>query len=148
MKNVVISVNLNDESLNLLKTLKGSPLLEDSQIHFVHCFEVQVYTSDFTPYIYPTEEKYPEIRKSVLTIIDNLSREICTPAELPKVQSHCFFSQSPKQKMVDYLKEIKADLVVVATRGKHGIAGLFSSSFTEHLTKYSPCDLMVLRHKE
>ena len=57
MRNVVICTNLNDESIDLLKTLKGSSLLENAKLHFIHCFEIQVYTSDFSPYIYPTEDK-------------------------------------------------------------------------------------------
>jgi nucleotide-binding universal stress UspA family protein len=44
-----------------------------------------------------------------------------------------------------YLKEVKADLVVTATKGKHGIDGFFSSSFTDYLCKFSPCDVLVMR---
>lgn len=51
-----------------------------------------------------------------------------------------------KEKVIEYLKEVKADLVITATRGKHGIEGLFSSSFTDHLVKHAPCNVLTLRH--
>jgi len=148
MKNVVICAALNDESLDLLKSLKGSPLLQGNKIHIVHCFEVQIYTSDFSPFIYPSEDKYPEIESACLKILDGLANNICTPEQLKSTEKHVYFSQSPKQRVHEYLDEKKADLVIVATRGKHGIEGLFSSSFAEHLVKYSPCDVHILRpHK-
>jgi len=145
MKNVVICAALNDESLDLLKTLKDSPLLQGNKIHIIHCFEIQIYTSDFSPFIYPTEDKYPEIESATLKILDGLASSICTPEQLKNTEKHVYFTQSPKQRVHEYLDEKKADLVIVATRGKHGIAGLFSSSFAEHLVKYSPCDVHILR---
>lgn len=144
MKNVVICVSLNDESLDNLAQLKGDQILKDAKVHLVHCFEIQVYTSDFSPYIYPTEEKYPEIEAASLKILDSLQERLGLEE---KVEKKCFFSQSPKQRLKEYLEESKADLCVVATRGKHGIQGLFSSSFAEHLVKYSPCDLHIKRPK-
>ncbi len=145
MKNVVISVSLNDDSLNSLAKLKGDAILKDAKVHLVHCFEIQVYTSDFSPYIYPTEEKYPEIEAATLKILEGLQKNLGLEGQ--DVEKKCFFSQSPKQRIKEYLEESKADLCVVATRGKHGIQGLFSSSFAEHLVKYSPCDLHIMRPK-
>lgn len=148
MKNIVICASLNDDSLGLLKQLKGNDLLKDAKLHFVHCFEIQIYTSDFSPYVFPTEETYPEIEKSTVAILKNVAKEVCTETQFKNADFKCFFSHSPKEKVREYLKEEKADLVVVATRGKHGIEGLFSSSFAEHLLKYSPCDIHVLRPME
>ncbi|MDD0853394.1 universal stress protein [Halobacteriovorax sp. GB3] len=148
MKNIVICASLNDHSLDLLKLLKGNDLLKDAKLHFVHCFEIQIYTSDFSPYVFPTEEKYPEIETSSKAILGNLAKEICTEEQLKNADFQCFFSHSPKERVREYLKESNADLVVVATRGKHGIEGLFSSSFAEHLLKYSPCDIHIMRPKD
>jgi nucleotide-binding universal stress UspA family protein len=144
MKNVVICVSLNDDSLDHLAKLAGDAILNDAKVHLVHCFEIQVYTSDFSPYIYPTEDKYPEIEAATLKILNNLQDQLGLKEN---VEKKCFFSQSPKQRIKEYLEESNADLCVVATRGKHGIQGLFSSSFAEHLVKYSPCDLHIMRPK-
>ena len=144
MSKVVLCVTLNDDSLDQMKKLKGTPLLAYDEVHLVHCFEVQMYNSDFSPFIYPTEEQYPEIEKAGLEILKSLSENI--KASNPELK--VFFSQSPHQKMIEYLQEIKADLAVVATRGKHGIEGLFSSSFADHLIKYSPCDIYVIRPRD
>lgn len=148
MKNIVLCASLNDESLDLLKELKDSSLFKDSTVHLVHCFEVQLYTADFAPYIYPTEDKYPEIEEASKTILQGVEDTLKGNSNIKSFETRVFFSQSPKQKIKEYLEDIKADLVVVATRGKHGIDGLFSSSFAEFLVKFSPCDVHILRPKK
>jgi nucleotide-binding universal stress UspA family protein len=148
MKNIVLCASLNDESLELLKGLKGSSLFEDSTVHLIHCFEVQLYTADFAPYIYPTEDKYPEIEEASKTILQGVESTLKQNPKIKNFETRVFFSQSPKQKIREYLESINADLVVVATRGKHGIDGLFSSSFAEFLVKFSPCDVHILRPKK
>ncbi|MCR9205423.1 MAG: universal stress protein [Halobacteriovoraceae bacterium] len=145
MKNVVLCASLNDPSLDLLETLEDSEFIKDAKVHLIHCFEVQLYTADFAPYIYPTEEKYPEIEEASQVILKPLKDKLEKKSN--SIESKVFFSQSPKQKIKEYLKEVDADLVVVATRGKHGIDGLFSSSFAEFLVKFSPCDVHILRPK-
>ncbi|WP_127715882.1 universal stress protein [Halobacteriovorax sp. HLS] len=145
MKNVVICCSLEDENIELIKTLKGNPLLENAKLHFVHIFEIHVYTSDFSPYIFPSEDKYPEIEKATKEILSGVAKEVCTADELKNSQIENYFAYSPKQKISDYLTEVDADLVIVASKQKHGIEGLFSSSFTDHLVKYSACDIHVLR---
>jgi nucleotide-binding universal stress UspA family protein len=147
MKNIVLCASLNDESLDLLKELKNSSIFEDSNVHLVHCFEVQLYTADFAPYVYPTEDKYPEIEEASKNILKAVEEELKTNPSINSFETKVFFSQSPKQKIKEYLDEVKADVVVVATRGKHGIEGLFSSSFAEFLVKFSPCDVHILRPK-
>ena len=67
MREIVLCTTLTDHSLDLMKELKGSPLLDDARIHIVHCFEIQVYTNEFSPYIYPTEDN-----KDLLQVKDNI----------------------------------------------------------------------------
>jgi len=147
MREIVLCATLTDQSLDLIKKLKGSPLLDGARVHIVHCFEIQVYTNEFSPYIYPTEDKYPELTEAAKGILQNVEDELKKSHPNTEYVKEVYFTQSPKQKMKEYLAEINADLVVVATRGKHGIEGLFTSSFAEFLVKYSPCDIHILRPK-
>lgn len=148
MKNIVLCASLNDDSLNLLKDLKDSSLFDGSAVHLIHCFEVQLYTADFAPDIYPTEDKYPEIEDASKVILKGVEDTLKANEKIKSFETRVFFSQSPKQKIKEYLESINADLVVVATRGKHGIDGLFSSSFAEFLVKFSPCDVHILRPRK
>ena len=143
MKNIVVLADLNQESLNTLRRLRTDLDLKHAQMHFVHVFEIRMYNADLVPIVFPSEDQYPEIEQSSLAILRQLSDDLGIKSE-HSIQK-CFFSHSREEKVRSYLSEVKADLVVVATRGKHGIEGFFSSSLADFLTKYSPCDVLILR---
>lgn len=145
-KDIVLCAGLNEESINNLGALKGVFDVDNSNLHIVHCFEVQVYTSEFAPFIFPTEDKYPEIEEATKGVLKNLATTLVGPERAAKVSLHCLFSTTPKQRIIEFMKEMNADLAVVATKGSHGLAGIFHSSFAEYLMKFSPCDVYVTRN--
>jgi nucleotide-binding universal stress UspA family protein len=143
MKNIVICADLNQASLDTLKKFHRHHDYKHVMLHFVHVFEIRIYNADIVPVIFPTESQYAEIEKSSLAILKNLAHDMGVRDD--QVQLKCFFSHSREEKIKSYLDEVKAELAVVATRGKHGIEGFFSSSLADFLCKYSPCDVLVLR---
>ncbi len=52
---------------------------------------------------------------------------------------------TPEEEVVDILRSFRATLIVVSTRGKHGLDGFFHRSFTDYMIKFSPCDVLVIR---
>lgn len=143
MKNIVVCVDLREECLNVLNSLKERINLKESRIHFVHVFEIKMGVMELTPVVYPVPSQYPEIESSIVGIMDNLKRNLGLRDD--QVEKHCFFSQSKEQRINEYLVEKKADMVILSTRGKHGIEGFFASSLADFLCKYSPCDILVMR---
>jgi len=142
-KKVTICVPLDEDLLATIRTLKGSPLLADaSEVNLVHVFRVEKYVYMVPPYIYPDEAQRPEVEKSVQQILESLKNDLGVDATVNTV---CLFDESPKVTMDKYLKDSETNLAIVATRGKHGVEGLFTSSFADHLNKFSPCDIYVLR---
>lgn len=146
INNIVLCVDLNEDSLKTLKTLQNNPMLQNAKVHFLHIFEIHMYNADIVPVVFPTENQYPEIESSTLKILEKLSKDMAIKSE--NAQFKCFFSHSREEKINSYLKNVHADLVVVATRGKHGIEGFFSSSLSDFLCKYSPCDVLTIRPKK
>lgn len=143
MKNYVLCASLEEESVNTLKKLKRDLDLKDAKVHFVTVIEIQVYNSELSAFIYPVESQYKEIESSAVGILKNLAKDLGVSDA--NASFSCFFDHSPESRVKSYLEQVNADLVVTATRGRHGISGFFSSSFTDFLCKYSPCDVLVLR---
>ncbi len=143
MKNIVLCVDLREESLNTLKTVSKKIDMTGAKIHLVHAFEIQAGVMEFATFVYPTEEQYPEIEKSVMELLGTLQKDLGLSDD--RVEKHCYFAHSKEVAVKDYLDSKKADLVVLATRGKHGLEGFFASSLADYLCKYSPCDVLVLR---
>ena len=143
MKTIVICTTLEEECLNNLKHLKNELDLTNSQIHIITIVKIQLYNFDLTPYIYPTENQYIEIENSAIEIMKGLGDSLGVASK--EIIYKCYFEYDVKTKARYYLEKAAADLVIVSTRGKHGVKGLFSSSFADYLCKFSPCDILVMR---
>lgn len=143
MKKIVLCVDLNQACIDTLKTLAQKIDLKYARVYLVHVFENQLYNADLVPFVFPLPEQHQAIEKSALDILEGLGRNLDLIPD--NVKTKCFFAFSREQKIKDFLTEIDADLVVLATRGRHGIAGFFTSSLADFLCKYSPCDIFVLR---
>lgn len=145
-KTVVVAVDFNKDCLNTLKTLHKMPqILGDAEIHFVHVFEIIIYSFDLTSRAWPLPEEQSKIEAEVVDRLSKLAQEILPKGHTNKVVVKCLFDVSAKERFCEYTKEAHAGMAVVATRGKHGIQGLFDSSFAQHLCKYSPASIFVLR---
>lgn len=148
MKKVMVAVDLSDHSINLLKDkLSQRDWSGVSEVYLVHGFQLQIYADNFYFTAYPMEDQYEDVKKSVDELLDGLSKEVFK-AGGPKVISECLISSSPAKELADYAGEKKIDEMIIATRAKHGISGLFSSSFAEYMVRHAPCELIVLRAKE
>lgn len=146
MRNIVICADLNEQSIERLRSVREDIDLKHAKVHLVHVFEIQQYISEFTPYVYPSKDQYADMEKSTKAILEKLSTDMGLNSE--QVAVECFFAFSREDELKKYLEKVEANLVVVATRGKHGVEGLFSSSLTEFLIKYSPCDVLTLRPRK
>ncbi len=146
MKTYVLCTTLEQECIDTLKNIRHDIELKHANIHIVTIYEIQVYNVELTPYVYPTENQYGEIEESANRIMKNLAHSL--GVDESRVTVKCFFDHNREDRIKKYLDHVDADLVVTATRGKHGIAGFFTSSFTDYLCKFSPCDVLVMRPRK
>jgi nucleotide-binding universal stress UspA family protein len=145
-KSIMVCVDLNDNSLNLFKEdLKTWDLQAVKEVHFVHGFQSQHYADAFYFNIYPPENDYGDIEKSVQEVLKPLEDIVKEANSEIQVVRKCIIVISPKGSLCDYAKDKNIDSMVIGTRVKHGIAGLFSSSFTEYMVRHAPCELRIIR---
>jgi nucleotide-binding universal stress UspA family protein len=115
--------------------------LKGSELDFVHIFKTESFPYMLPPTVYPDQDQKVEIKKTIEEIFNGITKELPYEQKI----SHCSFDSSPKEGMVSYLKEHKADLAIVLTREKHGLTSYFSSSFADHLVDHAPCNVLVIR---
>ena len=145
MKKVVICANINDEFINAVHKISHITQLKGAEVHLVHCMKNEPYLYDFPTAFYPTEEQREGIKSSIEEILDNQKTIISKESDVGSFQVKVLLSASPGEKIVKYLEEIKADLVVAVTGERSGIANLFRSSFSNYLNQHAPCDVYILR---
>lgn len=141
-RKIVVAVSFEEETQKPLMQLKNMDIHPDAEIHLVHVIPVILYARGMSLSVltYPLPEDRPRIEESVLKALTDVRNEI-----FPKhknVVMKCLFDVNTKAYFTEYVEKEKADLVVVATRGRHG---LFDSSFAQHQLKHSSANLLVLR---
>ncbi len=146
MNNIVICVDTDEDCARTLERLPAKFDLTKAKVHLIHVFEIHVSNMEFTPVIYPSQDQYPEIEKNILEYLAEISKKLKLNVE--SVHRECFFSYSKERSLKEYLVKVNADTVILASKGKHGIADFFSSSLADYLCKDSPCDIIILRPEQ
>lgn len=114
-------------------------------VHLIHVVKKNITPLEFGLIESPDEVTYKEMEPTIEKYLKDEARKIL-PAEFKgRVQFHVTNDFHPEEEVIDLLKELKATLIVVATRGKHGFDSLFHSSFTDYMIKHAPCDVFVVR---
>lgn len=146
LKKVVIAADLTNDISEVLKPIRSMDFLKHCEIHLVHVFNTVDYGFVFGefPLVYPVEADRNSISESVLSMLRKTGKEIVPAGFEGKVVEHCLFSENPKAKFSNYLKDIHADLVIIASREKHG---MFESSFAQYVGKHSATNMLILKHK-
>ncbi len=149
MNKVMVCVDMTDESVELYKdNLKSLDWSHVDEVHLVHAFQLVKYTDTFYMVSYPQETEHGEIEKSVDEILERLAEDVFPGADKPKIITKCIFSAAPKEGLVEYATDNKITEMIIGTRGKHGVASLFSSSFAEYMIRHAHCALRILRAKQ
>ena len=57
-------------------------------------------------------------------------------------------SGTAPQEITDAVREVEADLIIIATNGCTGLAHVLLGSTTERVVRHAPCPVLVVREKE
>lgn len=143
-KKIIIAVGLIQEAEKPFQFLKEMPIHPDSEIQLIHMITENLYVDDLEFALStPTENEKKLIVEQVTKKLQKFKDEFLPG--LKNVSLKVLFDTNIRAAFTDHVKNQKADLVVVATRSRHGIKGLFDSSFAQHQVKYSPANVLVLR---
>lgn len=115
------------------------------EVHLVHVVKKTITPLEFGLMEMPDAKAFESMKPTLNTFMREEARRIIFEDFRGEVFFHLSLDFNPDEAMVNLLKEFKASLVVVSTAGKHGFEGLFHSSFTDHMVKFAPCDVYVVR---
>jgi universal stress protein A len=137
---IVLAVDLTEESIQVAQRaldLAG----EHSQIHLVHVIEPLslAYGGDVPMDMSSVQEQIQEQAKSHLS-------EFANQLAVPKYNQHLIFGR-PEGEIHRVAQEIDADLIVVGSHGRHGLALLLGSTANSVLHG-APCDVLAVRVRE
>lgn len=115
------------------------------EVHVIHVVKKNITPMEFALIEMPDEKTYHEMIPSLSQFLKDEAKKIIPTEFRGEVYFHLARDFSPEDEIVKILNKTKVSLLVVSTRGKHGFSGLFQSSFTDQMLKFSPCDVYVVR---
>lgn len=138
-RSVVVPVDFSGESMHAIKL--ALTMLEDTrQLHVVHV-------------LYPLDVVSPGIEFAPM---DQTLREDATRTHGQKFLSDAGFTNlqliirlgDPGTEIARYADEVKADLIIIPSHGRHGWKHFFLGSVTEHVIQHAHCEVLVLRRQD
>lgn len=143
---IAVAIPLEDELLEPFHIWgKNFDFSHVESVHFIHVVKKNITPIEFGLVENPDDGTYQQMVPALENFLRDEARKILPQDYLGRVEFTVSLDFQPQEEILAVLRKIKADLVVVATRGKHGLDGLFHSSFTEHMVKFAPCDVFVVR---
>lgn len=142
---IVVGVDYSDTSVLALK--RALALARGGMVHVVHAIETQVaspFSGSLAPVMMPFDEGAAALARYVEEQLMTLRAGSKEPA--PLVVSHLVLGP-PADELVQLASDLEADLIVVGTHGRRGVARLLIGSTAERVVRLATCAVLVERPK-
>ncbi|GBD25324.1 Putative universal stress protein [bacterium HR30] len=144
LKKVLVPVDFSKDSLRAAEYARSFSKPFDAQLLLLHVIEPIYYASPADMYAASPnlalliEEQRKAAQAHLQQLADKLSREGAKVQTLLK-------SGSPAQVIADTAKRVKADLIIMATHGRTGLAHVLLGSVAERVIRLAPCPVLTVR---
>lgn len=140
MKTILAAVDFSDSTAGVLKTAAEQAKAFGASLHVVHVLEPEpAYTAyGFTPDEFPAMHEFQlEARKRAKKKLDELV------ASVPGAES-VLLEGSPLQAVLDQVKDLGADLVILGSHGHGMVASLLLGSVAEGMVRKALVPTMIV----
>lgn len=144
IKKVLVPVDFSTDSLRAAEYAKNFAAPFGAQLVLLHVIEPIYYASPADMYAASPNLALliEEQRKAAQAQLEQLAQKLS--GQGAKVQT-LLKSGSPAQVIADTAKRIKADLIVMATHGRTGLAHVLLGSVAERVVRLATCPVLTVR---
>jgi nucleotide-binding universal stress UspA family protein len=144
MKTIIVAVDFSNATQGVLEMAAKQARAFGAQLHLLHVVEPEPsYTAyGFTPDEFPALHAYQEeAKRRASAKLESLLSEV----KVSLADATCHIAEgSPLTALLDYVKESKADLVVLGTHGHGAIASLLLGSVAEGMVRKATVPTLVV----
>ncbi|MDT8322995.1 MAG: universal stress protein [Bacteroidota bacterium] len=138
---IVVPVDFSSASAPLLREAAHLAELYGADIHMLHVYQdvfsvLSMRTFDLNEDVVE-EVMIRELRAKCDALLDNLDTAVPVTVIMRKGET--------ADEILDYVNEVKADLVVIATNARSGLEHFFIGSIAQRVVRYAPCPVVTLR---
>jgi nucleotide-binding universal stress UspA family protein len=140
IRNVLVPIDFSPASLDAIEFARPWSKLFDAELHLVHVVPTDYPLSSLAdlPMIAPDLEIARRVREQR----DHAAKKF--GAAVARENIH-FLNGRPFEQICQLARKVNIDLIVISTRGHTGFKHLALGSTAEHVVRYSPCPVLVVR---
>jgi nucleotide-binding universal stress UspA family protein len=147
IRKIVVPTDFSDAAKKALLYAVELATTQGSEIVLMHVAPLPVY--DYPPSVGLGVLINPTLDKTVRDRLSKALEELRTKSIPEKVASRSVLRQGTAfQEILKEAADERADLIVIATRGRTGIKHLVLGSTAERVVREAPCPVLVVRDKE
>ena len=140
---VLVAFDFSETSKHALTYGRNLARAFGGRLHVLHVADV---ISTSAAQFYPEGPGDPEAKATQLAL--NQIRDVLAAEGIDIVKPAVRVSADAAGAIVDYAKEVHADVIVVGTHGRTGVSRLLMGSVAEHVVRAAPCPVLVVRPRE
>lgn len=140
LNSVLVAFDFSDTSKHALTYGHDLAHAFGGRLHVLHVADV---ISMSAAQFYPEGPGDPEAKAAELAL--SQLRDVLAAESVEEAEAVVRVSPSAAHAIVDYAKEVHADVIVVGTHGRSGMSRLLMGSVAEHVMRRAPCPVLVVR---
>lgn len=139
---IVVGIDDTGHSTLVLEHAIEEARLRDAELHVVHVFHLPAtVTSGYGIFPVDVDRLAKAERQRVWGLIEGHLGRANVPIERVDLEGY------PPDALVAYVKNVKAGLLIVGTRGRGELASMVLGSTSHRAIHLSPCDVLVVKPK-
>jgi nucleotide-binding universal stress UspA family protein len=139
-RRLLVPYDFSDHSRVALDTAVDLVHYFKADLHLLHVIQPPLYA---TPGLGEALPLLPDLREDQ---IRTLQRVAATIVDSPgRVQVHVIDGMNIAESIVGSARDLNADLIVMGTHGRTGLAHTFMGSVTERTLRVAPCPVLTVR---
>jgi nucleotide-binding universal stress UspA family protein len=144
--NILVPTDFSDQFDIALNYSTEIAAAVGSTLHIVHVIEPAIMPADA---VFSPHAKFVEVEKSIRENAENKMQEIVDKIDTDNinVKTELVYGK-PSDKIIDYAKDNKIDVICIATHGTSGVEHFLFGSTTEKVLRKSPCPVIAVRMPE
>lgn len=143
IKKILVPIDFSDCSKKALQYAIPLARQHDAEITLLYAISVPSYSSgEYGAVDFATVES--EMRttgeRNLAALVKEIGEDVTTRAVV--------LNGAPTAEIVEFARELPADIIIVSTHGRTGLKHVFLGSVAEHVVRQAPCPVLIVRERE
>jgi len=143
LNSILVAFDFSETSVSALNYGRNLAHAFGGRLHVVNIADV---ISTSAAQFYPEGPGDPEAKATTLAL--SQLKTVLAAENAADAKPAVRVASDPATSIVDFAKELHADLIVIGTHGRTGVSRFLMGSVAEHVVRTAPCPVLVVRPAE